>query len=89
ERGEFRAVPVNEATHTLIAPILFLALHKHSIGACAVMGPDMNPTTLIDAQLDLVLHGLERRTPHQPHELLPTHTPSAAATSRALRRVRA
>jgi AcrR family transcriptional regulator len=59
-RGEFRAVPLAEATHTLIAPMLFLALHKHSIGACPAMGPDMDPVRLIDAQLDLVLHGLQR-----------------------------
>ena len=60
ERGEFRAVPVDEATHTLIAPLLFQALHKHSIGACPVLGPDMNPTMLIDTQMDLMLHGLVR-----------------------------
>ena len=60
ERGEFRAVPVDEATHTLIAPMLFQALHKHSIGACPVLGPDMNPTMLIDTQMDLMLHGLVR-----------------------------
>ncbi len=35
---------VDEATHTLIAPMMFQALHKHSIGACPVLGPDMNPT---------------------------------------------
>jgi AcrR family transcriptional regulator len=61
QRGEFRAVPLNEATHTLIAPMLFMALHKHSIGACPVMTPDMNPTTLLDTQIDLMLHGLEAR----------------------------
>jgi AcrR family transcriptional regulator len=60
DRGEFRAVPVDEATHTLIAPMLFQALHKHSIGACPVLGLDMNPTMLIDTQMDLMLHGLQR-----------------------------
>ena len=60
DRGEFRSVPLNEATHTLIAPLLFQALHKHSIGACPVMGPDMNPTLLLDTQIDLMLHGLQR-----------------------------
>jgi AcrR family transcriptional regulator len=63
ERGEFRPVPLNEATHTLIAPVMFLALHKHSVGACPVMGPDMNPTALIDTQIDLMLHGLEVPAP--------------------------
>ena len=63
DRGEFRAVPLAEAAHTLIAPMLFLALHKHSIGACPAMGPDMDPARLIDAQLDLMLRGLQRRQP--------------------------
>jgi AcrR family transcriptional regulator len=58
DRGEFRPVPLNEATHTLIAPMLFLALHKHSIGACPVMGQHMNPTLLLDTQIDLLLNGL-------------------------------
>jgi AcrR family transcriptional regulator len=64
--GEFRKLPVNEATHTLIAPMLFEALHKHSIGACPVMGPDMNPTLLIDTQIDLMLHGLMRTSLSAP-----------------------
>ncbi len=59
DRGEFRPVPLHEATHTLIAPLLFQALHKHSIGACPVLGPDMNPTLLLDTQIDLMLHGLQ------------------------------
>lgn len=63
ERGEFRDMPLDETTHTLIAPLLFQALHKHSVGACAVMGPQLSPTRLIDTQIDLMLHGLEKRGP--------------------------
>ena len=58
ERGEFRPVPVREAVHALMAPILFLMLHKHSIGACPSMEKLIDPHRLIDVQLDLVLHGL-------------------------------
>lgn len=61
ERGEFRAVPVNETAHTLIAPMLFLALHRHSIGACAAMQAELDPAALIDAQFDLMLNGLQPR----------------------------
>ena len=43
DRGEFRTVPVDEATHALIAPMLFQALHKHSIGACPVLGTRHEP----------------------------------------------
>lgn len=66
ERGEFRAVPLDEATHTLIAPLLFQALHKHSVGACPVLGPELSATRLIDTQIDLMLHGLEKRAPRKP-----------------------
>jgi AcrR family transcriptional regulator len=59
ERGEFRPVPLDEATHAVIAPLLFRALHKHSVGACPAMGPDMDEDALIDTQLDLLLHGLK------------------------------
>jgi len=59
ERGAFRPVAGAEATHTLIAPLLFLALHKHSIGACAVIGPTLDAEALIDTHIDLMLRGLK------------------------------
>ncbi|HMO48972.1 MAG TPA: TetR/AcrR family transcriptional regulator [Rubrivivax sp.] len=61
ERGEFRAVPVAETTQALISPMLFQALHRHSVGACPVMEPEMSPARLLDAQFDLILHGLAPR----------------------------
>ena len=61
ERGEFRAVPVLETTHALIAPMLFQALHRHSVGACAVTGLHLSPTRLLDTQFDLILNGLTAR----------------------------
>jgi AcrR family transcriptional regulator len=69
DRGEFRPVPLPEATHTLIAPLLFLALYQHSIGACAMMRPGLKPEALIDAQIDLMLHGLS------PHTSTPLRRP--------------
>jgi AcrR family transcriptional regulator len=64
DRGEFRPVPVADAVHALIAPSLFLAMHKHSIGACPVRGAmPMNADSVIDTQIDLMLRGLEVREP--------------------------
>ena len=63
DRGEFRAVPVREATQMLIAPMLLQALHKHSIGACGTTGLEIDPPRLIDAQIDLTLHGLRSAAP--------------------------
>lgn len=62
-RGEFRALPVREVAQLLMAPLLFLALHRHSFGACAAGGPEMNPQALLDVHLDLVLDGLRPRAP--------------------------
>ena len=60
DRGEFRPVNVIEVVHALVAPMLFLVMHKHSIGACSV-GHSIDPKAFIAAQLDLVLHGLHAK----------------------------
>lgn len=77
DRGEFRAVPVHEVVHALMAPILFMMLHKHSIGACAGLEDLIEPRRLIAVQLDLVMHGL-----------LPRGATACDAPARAGRRVR-
>ncbi|MCP5270774.1 MAG: TetR/AcrR family transcriptional regulator [Burkholderiaceae bacterium] len=61
-RGEFRALPVHDVATALMAPMIFLALHRHSFGACPVHGVEMDPMTVLNTQLDLVLRGLEVRT---------------------------
>ncbi len=58
ERGEFRAVPFDEATIAVIAPLIFLALHKNSFGACSASGLDFDADRVIDTHIDLMLHGL-------------------------------
>ncbi|MEO8154613.1 MAG: TetR/AcrR family transcriptional regulator [Rhizobacter sp.] len=57
-RGEFREVPLEEVTHVLFAPLIFMALHKHSFGACPAQGLDIDPDRVIATHIDLVLHGL-------------------------------
>jgi AcrR family transcriptional regulator len=60
DRGEFRDLPVHEVAHALMAPMIFMALHRHSFGACPVHGPEIDTVALLQTQLDLVLRGLER-----------------------------
>lgn len=68
-RGEFRPLPVREVAQLLIAPLIFLALHRHSLGACAGHGPEIDPRRLLQVHLDLVLEGLRpRATAGQPAE---------------------
>ncbi len=61
DSGEFRSMPLHEVAHALMAPLIFMAVHRHSFGACPVRGPDMDPALMLDTHLDLVLRGLEVR----------------------------
>lgn len=63
ERGEFRPVPVHEAVVAIVAPTLFMAMHKHSIGACPIQGPDVDPGLVFDTHMDLMLQGLDAGKP--------------------------
>ncbi len=64
DRGEFRAMPLHEVSHALMAPLIFMALHRHSFGACPVHGGvDVDPKLMLNTHLDLVLRGLQVRQP--------------------------
>jgi AcrR family transcriptional regulator len=60
-RGEFRAVDTGAVAHAVMAPMIFLMLHKHSFGACPIQGAGVDPKTTLMAHADLVLHGLRVR----------------------------
>jgi len=77
DTGEFRPISVPDVVHALIAPMLFLVMHKHSIGACGVCHT-IDPQAFIKAQLDLVLHGLSQA----PHAGAPTRKTMASKATR-------
>lgn len=60
-RGEFRELPAHEVAQALIAPLIFMAVHRHSFGCCPVQGPDVDPTAVLATHLELVLRGLQVR----------------------------
>ena len=63
DRGEFRGVNVVEVVHALVGPLVFLALNKHSLGACSAAFL-LDPKAVIAALIDMVLFGLvPRRAP--------------------------
>ena len=62
DSGEFRDVNVAETVHALVGPLVFLALNKHSLGACSAAFM-LQPKLVIDALIDMVLHGLVPRPP--------------------------
>ena len=55
--GEFRAIDVSKVVSALVGPLVFLAMNKHSLGACSA-GPLLDAKAVIGAQIDLALHGL-------------------------------
>ncbi len=62
DSGEFRELPLHEVAHALIAPMIFMALQRHSFGCCPVTGGvDVDPSLMLQTHLDLVLRGLEVR----------------------------
>lgn len=60
DRGEFRPVDTAAVAHAVMAPMIFLMLHKHSFGACPVQGAAVDPKATLMAHADLMLHGLRR-----------------------------
>ena len=56
--GEFRPMDVSQAVYTLIAPMIFLMMWKHSVGACAPSAQIMDPEEFLQLQVDLLLHGM-------------------------------
>jgi len=60
QRGEFRDLPLHGVSQALIAPLIFMALHRHSFGCCTVHGAlELDPVQALQANLDLILRGLE------------------------------
>ena len=57
DRGEFQVRDIDYAIYSLIAPMTFLIMMKHSIGACVAQGYPLDPERYIAAQIDTMLNG--------------------------------
>lgn len=63
ERGEFRPLDLQYGVHTVLAPMLYLVVWKHSFGACIAQGSPLVPEAYLNAQIDILLHGLSVSRP--------------------------
>jgi TetR/AcrR family transcriptional regulator len=61
DRGEFRELDLDYATFSVVAPLIFLIMMKHSLGACAPHEYPLDPERYIDSQVETLLHGLRVR----------------------------
>jgi len=57
-RGEFRAIDVDNAIYSVMAPLIFLVMEKHSTGACSHGKPSINPEKFITQHADLLVRGM-------------------------------
>lgn len=58
DRGEFRQLDLDYAIYSVVAPMIFLILAKHSSGTCSDPGLPGNAAKYIATQVDTILHGL-------------------------------
>ncbi len=65
--GEFRTMDLDYAVQTVVAPLMFLTLTRHSPVACMPHGADFNPQAFIDHQIDHLLRGLCAAPPPSSH----------------------
>ena len=66
DRGEFQVADIDYAIYSLIAPMIFLIMMKHSLGACAPQGFALEPERYIASQIETLLHGFCRRPGDPP-----------------------
>lgn len=57
-RGEFRSVDVHHTAYTLVAPLVFLIMWKHSLSVCCGTGQHIDPVQFIQQHADVVVRGL-------------------------------
>lgn len=61
--GEFRAINVEAAVHSLILPMVMLCVHKHSLGACEPFAAGIDPHDFVHRHVELLLHALAAPPP--------------------------
>jgi TetR/AcrR family transcriptional regulator len=57
DRGEFEVRDMDYAVFSVSAPMIFLIMMKHSLGACIPQGYELEPERYIASQVETLLHG--------------------------------
>jgi len=65
-RGEFRPLDLDYAVYSVIAPMVFLMMSKHSLAACVPLDHALAPERYIAAQVETLLFGLSAAPPGGP-----------------------
>lgn len=62
DRGEFRTLNMDYAVYSVIAPLMFLTMWKHSLATSSLDAP-LNPKEYIDSQADIIVNGILAKPP--------------------------
>ncbi len=60
DRGEFRPMNVDLALHSVMSPLLFLVMWKHSMGPCCPIHEQIEPEAFISQHARLMARGLSK-----------------------------
>lgn len=63
DSGEFRSFDMTYGVYVVLAPMLFLALWKHSWGTSCTAGPQLVPEKYMAIQVETILNGLCQPSP--------------------------
>lgn len=58
DRGEFRELDLPHAVYTVMAPLIFLVMWKHSMGPCCPSSSAIDPQKFIAQHADLIVRGM-------------------------------
>jgi TetR/AcrR family transcriptional regulator len=67
DRGEFRVTDIDYAVYTVIAPMIYLILSRHSGGVCVAGNMELDAKRFIETQVEVILHGVAA-APARPPE---------------------
>ena len=68
DRKEFRPLDLNYAVYSLIAPMIYLIISKHSAGVCMPCDVIVDPKKYIESQVSVILHGICTQASHQKQD---------------------
>jgi AcrR family transcriptional regulator len=61
DSGEFRIADAGYAAYAIVAPMIWLIMMKHSLGACVPRDHPLDPERYLQSQVDILLHGFVAR----------------------------
>jgi TetR/AcrR family transcriptional regulator len=68
DRKEFRQLDLDYAVYSLIAPMIYLIICKHSTGICMPANVTLDPKKYIESQVSVILHGMINQVSHQKQD---------------------